>query len=181
MGITTPFFPTENPPGGNKALLIANPARSNPNDSTTTVMQLNDHTTFLAPPPRKPPTLKAEIGDVLFNAIGCANCHIPAMQTGPSPIPALDSVLFFPYSDFLVHDMGTLGDGIVQSGASGVEMRSAPLWGARVRTSFLHDGRAKTLEDAILAHAGQGRAARDLFAGLVDFERKAIIEFINNL
>jgi CxxC motif-containing protein (DUF1111 family) len=181
MGITTPFFPTENPPGGNKALLAANPARSNPNDSTETVMQLNDHTTFLAPPPRKHPTRKSEIGDVLFNAIGCADCHVPAMQTGPNPIPALDGVFFFPYSDFLLHDMGALGDGIVQSGASGVEMRTAPLWGARVRTSFLHDGRARTLGDAILAHQGQGQAARDFFANLDAAEQEAIIEFINSL
>jgi CxxC motif-containing protein (DUF1111 family) len=182
MGITTPFFPTENPPGGNKALLVANPARSNPNETTSlTVMQLNDHTTFLAPPPRKASTRKSEIGEVLFGAIGCANCHVPALQTGPNTIPALDSVVFFPYSDFLVHDMGTLGDGIVQSGSSGVEMRTAPLWGARVRTSFLHDGRAKTIEDAILAHVGQGQAARDLFADLLDFEQDAILAFINSL
>jgi CxxC motif-containing protein (DUF1111 family) len=181
MGITTPFFPTENAPGGNKALLAANPALSNPNGTTATVMQLNDHTTFLAPAPRLARTRKSEVGAVLFDVIGCANCHIPAMQTGSNPIPALDSVFFFPYSDFLVHDMGTLGDGIVQSGASGVEMRSAPLWGARVRTSFLHDGRAKTVKDAILAHAGQGQSARDIFAGLFNFEQEAIIEFINKL
>ena len=56
---------------------------------------------------------------------------------------ALDGVVFFPYSDFLLHDMGALGDGIVQSGAQGNEMRTAPLWGARVRTSFLHDGRVE--------------------------------------
>jgi hypothetical protein len=110
---------------------------------------------------------------VLFAAIGCANCHVPALRTGPSGIAALDRVEFFPYSDFLVHDMGDLGDGIVQNGASGREMRTAPRWGARVRTSFLHDGRAETLEDAILAHDGQGRAARDRFAGLPDHEQSS--------
>jgi CxxC motif-containing protein (DUF1111 family) len=181
MGITTPFFPNENPPGGNKALLAANPARSNPNDTTATVMQLNDHTTLLAPPPRKALTRKSGAGAVLFDAIGCANCHVPAFQTGPSPIPALDGVVFFPYSDILLHDMGPLGDGIVQNGAAGTEMRTAPLWGARVRTSFLHDGRARTLLDAILAHDGQGRAARDLFAGLDDREQDQLVAFLNSL
>jgi CxxC motif-containing protein (DUF1111 family) len=181
MGITTPFFPTENPPGGNVALLAANPARTNPNDTTLTVMQLNDHTTFLAPPPRMAPTLKTLAGAVVFETIGCANCHVPALQTGPNPIAALDRVVFFPYSDFLVHNMGALGDGIVQNGASGVEMRTAPLWGARVRTSFLHDGRAKTLSDAILAHDGQGAAARDRFAGLHDQEQDQLLEFLNSL
>jgi CxxC motif-containing protein (DUF1111 family) len=118
---------------------------------------------------------------LLFVGIGCANCHVPALQTRPSPVVALDSVVFFPYSDFLVHDMGDLGDGIVQNGASGREMRTAPLWGARVRTSFLHDGRAKTLQDAILAHEGQGRAARDRFTDLSDHEQDRILEFLNSL
>jgi CxxC motif-containing protein (DUF1111 family) len=181
MGITTPFFPNENPPGGNKALLAANPARSNPNDSTATVMQLNDHTTFLAPPPQKPLTRKSALGSLLFARIGCADCHTPALQTGPNPIAALDRVIFFPFSDFLVHDMGDLGDGIVQNGASGREMRTAPLWGARVRTSYLHDGRARTLQEAILAHDGQGQAARDRFAALDDHEQDQILDFINSL
>jgi CxxC motif-containing protein (DUF1111 family) len=181
MGITTPFFPHENPPGGNVALLAANPARTNPNDTTATVMPFNDHTTFLAPPPRKALTRKAEVGALLFEEIGCANCHVPALRTGPNPVAALNEVVFFPFSDFLVHNMGDLGDGIVQNGASGQEMRTAPLWGARVRTSFLHDGRARTLQDAILAHEGQGLAARDRFAVLNDREQDQIIEFINSL
>jgi CxxC motif-containing protein (DUF1111 family) len=118
---------------------------------------------------------------VLFAGIGCADCHVPALQTGPSPVAALDRVVFFPFSDFLVHDMGDLGDGIVQNGASGREMRTAPLWGARVRTSFLHDGRAKTLQAAILAHDGQGRAARDRFAGLDDRKQDQVLVFLNSL
>jgi CxxC motif-containing protein (DUF1111 family) len=60
-------------------------------------------------------------------------------------------------------------------------MRTAPLWGARVRTSFLHDGRASTLQDAILAHDGQGRAARDRFASLDDHKQDQILEFLNSL
>jgi CxxC motif-containing protein (DUF1111 family) len=181
MGVTTPFFPHENCPQGDCALLAANPARSNPNDTTETVMQFADHTTFLAPPPRTPRTREARAGEALFVRIGCADCHVPVLQTGPNPIAALDSVVFFPCSDFLLHDMGDLGDGIVQSGASGREMRTAPLWGARVRTSFLHDGRAATLQDAILAHDGQGRTARDRFAGLNERRKGQILEFLNSL
>ena len=181
MGITTPFFPAENCPGGDCALLAANPARTDPNDSTATVMQLADHTTLLAPPPRLALTRGARAGAAVFARIGCADCHVPALQTGPSPIAALDQVVFFPYSDFLVHDMGALGDGIVQSGVSGREMRTAPLWGARVRTSFLHDGRAASLRDAILAHDGQGRAARDRFAALDDETQDKLLAFLNSL
>ena len=181
MGITTPFFPHENPPGGNAALLAANPARTNPNDSTTTVVQLGDHTTLLAPPPQLARTERARAGEGLFFEVGCVNCHLPMMRTGPNEIAALNEVDFFPYSDFLVHDMGSLNDGIAQPPATGQEMRTAPLWGARIRTSFLHDGRAKTIRDAILAHDGQGKTARDNFANLHWREQSKLLAFINSL
>jgi CxxC motif-containing protein (DUF1111 family) len=131
MGITTPFFPHENPPQGDVVLLEANPALTNPNDTTETVLQLADHTTFLAPPPRLPLTLSAKVGQNVFLAIGCAACHVPSMQIGPNEVAALDQVEFSPYSDFLVHDMGTLNDGIAQPPATTKEMRTAPLWGSR--------------------------------------------------
>jgi CxxC motif-containing protein (DUF1111 family) len=181
MGITTPFFPHENPPGGNAALLVANPARNNPNDTTETVMQIADHTTFLGPPPQLPLTRGARRGGELFLAIGCAACHVPVLRTGPNEVPALNEVDFFPFSDFLVHDMGSLNDGIAQPPATAQQMRTAPLWGARVRTSFLHDGRAKSIEDAILAHDGQGLAARNRFATLTAREQAQLLEFINSL
>jgi CxxC motif-containing protein (DUF1111 family) len=181
MGITTPFFPHENPPHGDIALLAANPARTNPNDTTETVMQLADHTTLLAPPPQLALTPKLRAGQGLFTQIGCANCHLPSMQTGPNEVVALDEVTFFPYSDFLVHDMGSLNDGIAQPPATGQEMRTAPLWGARIRTSFLHDGRAKTTREAVLAHDGQGLAARNRFTGLRSSEQARILAFINSL
>jgi CxxC motif-containing protein (DUF1111 family) len=181
MGITTPFFPHENPPGGDSALLAANPALTNPNNTTATVMAIADHTTFLAPPPRLFLTRSAQVGQDFFAAIGCVNCHLPVMQTGPNAVAALNEVTFFPYSDFLVHDMGSLNDGIAQPPATGQQMRTAPLWGARIRTSFLHDGRAKTIRDAILAHDGQGLAARNNFAGLRKSEQEKILEFIKSL
>jgi CxxC motif-containing protein (DUF1111 family) len=181
MGITTPFFTHENPPGGDSALLAANPALTNPNNTTATVMTIADHTTFLAPPPRLFLTRSAQVGQNLFAAIGCVNCHLPIMQTGPNAVAALNEVTFFPYSDFLVHDMGSLNDGIAQPPATGQQMRTAPLWGARIRTSFLHDGRANTIREAILAHDGQGLVARNNFAGLRKNEQAQILEFINSL
>jgi CxxC motif-containing protein (DUF1111 family) len=181
MGITTPFFPHENPPGGNAALLAANPALTNPNSTTAMVMQIADHTTFLAPPPQLARSRSAQQGEILFNQVGCVNCHLPIMQTGPNEVAALNEVTFFPYSDFLVHDMGSLNDGIAQSPATGQEMRTAPLWGARIRTSFLHDGRAKTIQDAILAHDGQGLTARNRFAGLNAREKANLLAFIKTL
>jgi len=88
------------------------------------------------------------------------------LRSGSSTVAALDNVPFHPYSDFLLHDMGSLGDGISQGDASGGEMRTAPLWGLRMITKFLHDGRASTISAAIAAHDGQARNARDRFNAL---------------
>ena len=83
MGITTPFFPHENPPGGDVALLAANPALINPNDTTATVMQLADHTTFLALR-RNSLARGATQGEGIFPQMGCADCHVPAMRPVPT-------------------------------------------------------------------------------------------------
>ena len=77
--------------------------------------------------------------------------------------------------------MGSLADGIAQSGAGQTEMRTAPLWGVRVLTTFLHDGRASSLSQAILMHAGQGLAARHQFAALRKSDQANLIAFLNSL
>ncbi len=137
--------------------------------------------TLLAPPPQLSRSASAKRGLVTFAAIGCANCHLPVLQTGPNAIAALNKVTFFPFSDFLLHDMGSLGDGIAQPPAGQTEMRTAPLWGVRVLTSFLHDGRASTLSQAILAHDGQGKAASHHFASLSRSQQADLIAFLNTL
>ena len=147
MGITNPFFPDENCPQGDCALIQACDPSTVPDDDGTGVQALTDFMTFLAPPPRGPLTRRAEEGESVFRRIGCANCHLPNLKTGRNPIKALDRKTFHPYSDFLLHDMGALGDGIEQERAKGREMRTAPLWGIRMRTIFLHDGSQTTLED----------------------------------
>jgi CxxC motif-containing protein (DUF1111 family) len=182
MGVTTPLFPNENCPQGNCALLAANPDRNQPNDATnSTIRQFTDFMTLLAPAPQGPVGPNERAGQAIFSAIGCADCHQPTLQTGPSPIPALDGVTFSPYSDFLLHDMGSLGDGIVQNQAGQREMRTAPLWGLRFEPSYLHDGRAHTPADAILAHDGQGRPTRDRFAALTPTQRSQLLAFLNSL
>jgi CxxC motif-containing protein (DUF1111 family) len=182
MGITTPLFPSENCPQGNCALLEANPAASNPNEPDNDDLQaFTSFMSLLAPPPQVALSSSAKSGARTFVAIGCANCHFPALQTGRNSIAALNNVTFFPYSDFLLHDMGSLGDGIAQAGAGQTEMRTAPLWGVREITSFLHDGRATSLSQAILAHAGQGLAARNQFAVLSKNDEADLIAFLNSL
>jgi CxxC motif-containing protein (DUF1111 family) len=90
-------------------------------------------------------------------------------------------VTFSPYSDFLLHDMGSLGDGIAQGDAKGNEMRTAPLWGVRMLSTFLHDGRASTIPDAILEHDGQGKPARDRFAAMSASDKANLVAFVLSL
>jgi CxxC motif-containing protein (DUF1111 family) len=182
MGVTTPMFPSENCPQGNCGLLKTRGLPPVPNDGTDdTLHNFNDFMTFLKPPPQGPITQQVQEGASLFIQSGCINCHTPVLRTGPNTSAALDEVTFFPFSDFLLHDMGSLGDGIAQAGAGRREMRTAPLWGARLLPTFLHDGRASNLTDAILAHDGQGRDARNRFAGLTSNQRANLIAFLNAL
>jgi len=195
MGITTPLFPDENCPQGACDLLACDPVPG-VDDDLDDVDAFRDFMTFLAPPstgldvraalhvrhPRRSAAREATSDGIrLFAALGCASCHVPSLTTGPSPTPALDHVRFSPYSDFLLHDMGSLGDGIEQGQARGAEMRTAPLWGVRLLTTFLHDGRATTIEDAILAHDGQAAPARTRFAGLRAAERVMLVAFLRTL
>ena len=85
------------------------------------------------------------------------------MSPGSSDIAALDHKNVPLFSDLLLHDMGSLGDGIAQADAGQAEMKTAPLWGLRVRAPYLHDGSAPTIDAAIRAHDGEGARARDRF------------------
>jgi CxxC motif-containing protein (DUF1111 family) len=180
MGITNPIFPDESCPQGDCSELQFNPMPGL-NDDGTAVRAFRDFMRVLAPPPRGPITFEVLIGQVLFSAIGCDSCHTPTLTTGSNAIAALDHQTYHPYSDFLLHNMGSLGDGIKQGDATRREMRTAPLWGLRMITTFLHDGRATTLNDAIVAHDGQGKGARDRFLALSSLERSYLRAFLKSL
>jgi CxxC motif-containing protein (DUF1111 family) len=137
--------------------------------------------TFLAPAPRLPidPNINLQ-GGTVFNRIGCAGCHLLKDYVTPAHpangVPG--NFTFRPRSDFLVHDMGTLGDQIGNDGDSVATtrlMRTAPLWGLHHRTKLLHDGRASTIEQAIAAHDGQAAAARNAFNALNTSDRNAML------
>jgi CxxC motif-containing protein (DUF1111 family) len=184
MGITNPQFPNENCPQGDPAacpVLACNP-RPGLNDDGEGVEKFTDFMTFLAAPPPDPAAnpLDVKAGGQLFQNIGCASCHQPTL-TGPNPVDPSQQVTFQPYSDFLLHDMGSLGDGITQGQATGQLMRTAPLWGVRVIERFLHDGRATTLEQAILEHDGQAKPARNRFKDLTPSDQKLLIAFLKSL
>jgi CxxC motif-containing protein (DUF1111 family) len=182
LGVTTPMFPDENCPQGNCAPLHDPGLPAVPNEPDNDDLEgFTNFMTFLAPPPSLPMKLQAQQGAFFFVGVGCADCHMPILLTGPNPSRALDRVAFAPFSDFLLHDMGNLADGIAQSGAGTHEMRTAPLWGVRFATTFLHDGRTTTFAGAIEAHDGQARAARDRFLALSSAEQAALIAFLSTL
>jgi CxxC motif-containing protein (DUF1111 family) len=180
IGLTSPLFPKENCPSGNCDELKFNP-QPGLNDDGTRVDAVANFMRFLGAPPRGPITADVTAGEAVFLRIGCDSCHTPALQTGANPNPALNRATYHPFSDFLLHDMGPLGDGIVQDGANATEMRTAPLWGLRGTTRFLHDGRAGTMEAAILAHDGQGRGARDRFEALDATDKARLVAFLRSL
>jgi CxxC motif-containing protein (DUF1111 family) len=180
MGITSPGFRDEICPQGDCLALGFNPAPAL-NDDGHDVDALTNFMMLLAPPARGTITDAAIAGEGVFFEIGCATCHRPALGTGVSAVSALSRVTFYPYSDFLLHDMGGLGDGIVQGQSTGAEMRTAPLWGLRSATRFLHDNGSRTIEDAIRRHDGQARGARERFEAL-DAERFGwLLEFLRSL
>jgi CxxC motif-containing protein (DUF1111 family) len=185
IGITNPFFAAENCPRGRCEDLRFNPYPGL-NDDGSGTKALTDFMTLLAPPARGPVTEAVLAGEAVFIRIGCEACHAQTLQTGAHENPALDRVTYHPYSDFLLHDMGSLGDGFPQGTTARREMRTAPLWGLRlipgsIFPAFLHDGRARTIEAAIDAHDGQGKASRDRFTALGDEERAQLLAFLKSL
>jgi CxxC motif-containing protein (DUF1111 family) len=180
MGITTPMFPDENCPQGDCSLLACDPVPGVDTDLED-VEAFRDFMAFLAPPRPAHAAYVNWEGSLLFDKVGCSDCHVRTLVTGRNDVAALAFRGFQPFSDFLLHDMGDLGDGIVQGTVTGREMRTAPLWGLRLVTSFLHDGRAHSLEGAILAHDGQGRRARDRFAALPPTTQAKLLAFLHSL
>jgi CxxC motif-containing protein (DUF1111 family) len=180
MGITTPLFPDESCPQGDCSLLVCDPVPGM-DDDLEDVELFRDFMAFLAPPPRPQLSDAAIRGSRVFDQVGCADCHVRTLVTGASPVRSLRFQVFQPYSDFLLHDMGSLGDGIVQGGTNAREMRTSPLWGLRVMTTFLHDGTAKSIEAAILAHDGQGKGAKDRFARLRADDKTRLLAFLGSL
>jgi CxxC motif-containing protein (DUF1111 family) len=180
MGITTPLFPNENCPQGDCTLLACDPVPG-VDDDLEDVEAFRDFMSFLAPPPLPRLGYAAWQGSRLFDQVGCGDCHTRTLTTGRSDVAALRFRTFQPFSDFLLHDMGSLGDGVAQGQASGREMRTAPLWGLRLQTTLLHDGSATSIEQAISAHDGQGRRARDRFNALSGDRKGKLLAFLRSL
>ncbi len=154
-------------------------------------MQLEDATFFVSTSAVPAAALRdadALEGNVLFHDFGCASCHVTTLETGAHPIAALANQRIHPYTDILLHDMGDrLSDGRPDFLAEGTEWRTPALWGIGLAkivspmVTFLHDGRAQTLEEAILWHGGEATAARESFRMATRAERTALIAFLDTL
>ncbi|MCX6368389.1 MAG: hypothetical protein NTX57_17035 [Armatimonadetes bacterium] len=176
MGITTPVFPMDLLPQG-KALYDVVPE---PEDDGGDLLKFSNFMRLLAAPTPAPATLASGRGSQVFTKIRCVACHVPTLQTGTSSVAALSNRPVNLYSDLLTHDLG-MGDGVVQGSADGSHFRTAPLWGLRLRTFFLHDGRATTVDGAVRQHGGEAMAAKQRYESLSAADRTDLLEFLGTL
>ena len=212
IGITNRLFPDE---VTNLCNTVAEPNDRAGADGLTDIDRFARFIRATKAPARDPEqagTSSARAGETLFAKIGCDTCHVPTLTTAASgtvinggkfTIPeALGSKTFHPYSDFLLHDIGT-GDGIVVAmeehygkrmyqtqwrdfsleayQASANRIRTAPLWGVRMQPMLMHDGTSLTFRDAILRHGGEASGVTAHFESLSKADQEVIIEFLKSL
>jgi CxxC motif-containing protein (DUF1111 family) len=190
MGITTPVFiedlcEPEQAECRKQALAVADSPEMLPNffEHLTTYTQV-----LAVPRQRGADSAAVRQGEALFRASGCSACHLPTLVTGESALPELANQEIHPFTDLLLHDMGQgLADGRPDFLASGSEWRTAPLWGIGHMqevsgfVAYLHDGRARSIDEAILWHGGEAQAARESFRSMDAANRAALIAFLNSL
>jgi CxxC motif-containing protein (DUF1111 family) len=181
MGVTTSVFP----------ILDGETVPQNPPEINNTELdQLNRYVSLLGIAARRslidPIALR---GEEVFQNLGCVACHTPTLRTGSyHPFAEFRNQTIRPYTDLMLHDMGSgLADNMGEEGASGAEWRTAPLWnigltaGVSGGEAYLHDGRARTLEEAILWHGGEGEAAKEAFRTAPASDRAALVKFLKSL
>ena len=189
MGITSPLFTEENCTAAEEACQHS-PSAGNPELSKA---QLDAsefyHFALAAPRQRNTGDKQVQRGAVLFMQAQCSACHVPQLKTGEfAPLPALSHQTIHPYTDLLLHDMGeALADHRPDYQATGREWRTPPLWGIGLaqkvepRAGFLHDGRARTLLEAVLWHDGEGAEAARAVKEMAANDRSALIAFLESL
>jgi CxxC motif-containing protein (DUF1111 family) len=193
VGITSRFQPTENTSMGRSVAAFDHVPDFEDTDNDIDVFATFMRATRV--PPRDTAlaaTTDAQAGSNLFDAIGCNICHTRSITTsavgtsinGGALIvgAALGNKIIHPFSDFLLHDIGT-GDGIVQNGGQGTrnKLRTAPLWGSRTHSRHMHDGDTLTFTEAILRHAGEATIVINRFRLLSATQRNQIVTFLQSL
>jgi CxxC motif-containing protein (DUF1111 family) len=191
MGITNPLLPVDNTSNG----VVVNDGIADPEDDGEDVETFAAFMRSTKAPPRDAAlaaTIDAQVGSNLFNAIGCNICHVRDINTAPPGtvinggafvVPAaLGNKRIHPFSDFLLHNVGT-GDGIVQNGGQSTrnKLRTPPLWGMRSRDRLMHDGNTVNRNEAILRHAGEAAGVIANYNSLSATQKNQLITFLNSL
>jgi len=189
MGITTPVRSSDNCEAG-QDLCAAAATHDGVELSGTFLNQINVYTRRLAVPRQRGPNLPEVIrGQTRFLEAGCQGCHIATLETGVDPRSQdLAEQTFHPFTDLLLHDMGEgLSDGRSDFLATGSEWRTAPLWGVGLTKKvtgherYLHDGRARGLEEAILWHGGEAETSKENFRTMPKDAREDLVAFLKSL
>ncbi len=196
MGITSILFPEENTSSGKYVGYGTEYDRvPDPEDTGVDVLAFANFMRSTKAPNRGAITAEVLAGEQLFNQVGCAVCHVPSIQTaapgtkingGSFMVPAaLGNKIIHPYSDFLLHNIGT-GDGIPilpqpEYASTAPQIRTAPLWGLRTRNRLMHDGLSFTRQEAIQRHAGQATDATNAYNALTIAEQNQLIAFLDSL
>lgn len=196
MGITTPLFPEENSSSGEYiGFGTAYDRVADPEDDGVDVVAFADFMRATKAPSRGPINANVRAGEQVFSRTGCAACHVPSITTAPAGTPingnafrvakALGNKVIHPYSDFLLHDIGT-GDGIPflptpQFASTAPQIKTAPLWALRTRNRLMHDGLSSTKEEAIERHAGQAAAVTAAYRALSPADQALLLEFLDSL
>ena len=196
MGITSPLLPVENTSLGVFVGFgtIYDPV-PDPEDDGVDLKAFANFMRSTKAPPRGAITSDVLMGETVFGTVGCTGCHVASIRTAPTGTSinggamtvraALGSKVIHPYSDFLLHDIGS-GDGIpvlpgTQFASTSSQIRTAPLWALRTRNRLMHDGLAFTKEEAIARHAGQASRSRNAFNNLSGAEKRVMMAFLDSL
>ncbi|MCB9791255.1 MAG: thiol oxidoreductase [Alphaproteobacteria bacterium] len=189
MGLTSALKPADDCTAGQPECL-EQPDGGRPELESEVFESVVLYARALAVPMRRDPESPEVLaGRDLFHELGCAACHVPSFTTGDAALAELSEQRIWPYTDLLLHDMGEgLADERPVGLADGREWKTPPLWGlgladevARGELGFLHDGRARSLEEAVLWHGGEAEGSRDAFLHLSAEERDAVLAFVEDL
>jgi CxxC motif-containing protein (DUF1111 family) len=190
LGITSTIHPVEAHSSSQTSRFATLPNGGAPELSDHILERVLRYQQTLAPPARRRWDNKdVKEGQRLFQQVQCHLCHVPEFKTGDHPdIPALSNQTIRPFTDLLLHDMGSrLADNRPDNDASGSEWRTPPLWGIGLSETvngngyYLHDGRARTLPESILWHGGEAEQSKERFRKLTANERSAVIKFLESL
>jgi CxxC motif-containing protein (DUF1111 family) len=193
LGVPNRYFPQQQELDSTEAVDSAKSA----DEELIALLKFLRSTEPIAPDPERSATASTQAGSKLFDKIGCSICHVRTLKTAPAGTSIdggsdtvserLGNKEIHPYSDFLLHDLGT-GDGIVQNirpldydESTANKFRTAPLWGVRYRSWLMHDGKSITYHQAIMRHAGEASGVIQNYLNLIPIEKEQLRLFLNSL